>query len=99
MDVCNLCQNRVADKPNSHILSKFLGIPLFDVSKDRHAVSVRKNGKRRKVQDTPKEDFILCTSCEKRIEIMETYFARILSRTDNYKRLTSEFEIDSIGAA
>lgn len=97
MALCKLCKNNPADKENSHIITKFLGKPLFDKDGHKYAWRVGRNGMKKPVQDTPKEDFILCTSCEKRMANVETYFARILSRIDNYKRLTAEFEIEFIG--
>ena len=58
---------------------------LFEATEPRHALSIDKNGTGKKVQDTPKEDFILCKTCEKRIEILETYFARVIEEIHNYK--------------
>lgn len=43
----------------------------------RHAISINRGGKERKIQDTPKEDNILCTFCEKRIGMLEAYFSNI----------------------
>jgi len=50
---------------------------LFEGSKPRYTVQLSKEGKQKKLQDTPKENNILCISCEKRLEILENYFSTI----------------------
>lgn len=75
---CKLCKNNSADKDNSHIIPKFMSKRLFDGIKPRYSVAIGKNGKQQKLQDTPKESKILCTSCEARLEKLETYFAKFL---------------------
>jgi hypothetical protein len=52
---------------------------------------IHDNGKVEDKQDTPKEDFILCSNCEKRFEIIETYFSRIIIDIHNYLALPNKF--------
>jgi hypothetical protein len=70
---------------------------LFEAVEPRHCLSIDKLGKGRKVQDTPKEDFILCKSCEKRIEVLETHFARVINDIHLYKNFPGRFKLLSIG--
>lgn len=94
---CKLCLIRLADKRNSHIIPKFMCKGLFEDAEPRHALSINRQGKGRKIQDTPKEDFILCAICEKRIEILETHFARVIEEIHSYKDLPEKFNIAKIG--
>lgn len=94
---CKLCLIHPADKRNSHIIPKFMCKGLFEAKEPRHALSINRQGKGRKIQDTPKEDFILCTACEKRIEILETHFARVIEEIHSYKDLPQKFTIAKIG--
>jgi hypothetical protein len=94
---CKLCQNSPADKKNSHIIPKFMCKGLFEATKPRHALSINRQGKGKKIQDTPKEDNILCKTCEKRIEILETYFARIIQEIHTYKNLPEQFTLSQLG--
>ncbi len=70
---------------------------LFEGTEPRHALSINRTGKGRKIQDTPKEDFILCKACEKRIEILETVFARIINNIHLYRDLPQKFKLLSLG--
>ncbi|HEX7413587.1 MAG TPA: hypothetical protein VF411_06030 [Bacteroidia bacterium] len=92
LSVCNLCKTRPANKRNSHIIPKFLCSGLFEATKPRHSILIGKNGRGRKIQDTPKEDNILCNHCEKRIEIIETHFARIIKDIHNFSNLPDKFK-------
>ncbi len=71
---------------------------LFEASEPRHALSINRHGKGKKVQDTPKEDNILCKKCEKRIEIIETYFAKTIEEIHSYKNLPEKFKISNLGS-
>lgn len=96
--VCKLCKSRVADQRNSHIIPKFLTKELFQVESPRHAISLDSKGQEKKIQDTPKEDHILCSYCEKRISIVEislTHFFRDIKR---YSALPDKFSIKKIGS-
>jgi hypothetical protein len=70
---------------------------LFEATEPRHALVINRQGKGRKTQDTPKDDFILCTTCEKRLEVLETEFARIIEEVHAYKDLPKKFTIFKIG--
>jgi hypothetical protein len=94
--ICNLCKQSVADKVNSHIIPKFMCKGLFEDTKPRHSIAINNKGKSRNIQDTPKENNILCSNCEKRIEIIETYFARKIIDIHNYKNLKNNFEVKKI---
>ncbi|MFZ6665804.1 hypothetical protein [Peijinzhouia sedimentorum] len=97
MKKCKLCLNREADKPNSHIISKFLGKRLFESLPNRHSIQYSRITKNFiKKQDTPKEDFILCKSCEKRLEIIETYFSRSLNELFEFQKYPLKFQLDKI---
>jgi len=86
LPICKLCLNEYADKLNSHIIPKFLSKRLFEDTKPRHSIVISKNPKKKinKIQDTPKENNIFCTMCEKRFETIETEFAP-------YNRLINNF--------
>lgn len=68
--ICLLCKVRIANKKNSHVLSKFFNNRL---RYDGYFYLVEKDKNIRKIQKTPAEDYILCEQCEHRIEIVETY--------------------------
>ncbi len=97
MKNCKLCLIKVADQKNSHIIPKFMGKRLFENIKPRHSVRIDINGKADKLQDTPKQDNILCTSCEKRFAILEHYFSLKLASIHNYNNQKEKFHIHSDG--
>ncbi len=90
-NICKLCTIKNADKRNSHIIPKFLCKSLFDSTIYRNLKVIYDNGKVENKQDTPKENFIFCTNCEKRFEIIETYFASIIKDIHNYNALPNKF--------
>lgn len=94
--ICNLCKLKIADKSNSHIIPKFMCKGLFEKAKPRHSIAINNKGKSKNIQDTPKENHILCSNCEKRIEIIETYFARKIIDIHNYNNLKNNFEVKKI---
>jgi hypothetical protein len=94
---CKLCLTNPADKRNSHIIPKFLCKGLYEASAPRHALLVNRNGKRQKVQDIPKEHNILCSLCEKKIEVVETLFSQVVEDIHNYSDLREKFVIFRIG--
>jgi hypothetical protein len=97
MKICKLCSSEKADKKNSHIIPKFLGKRLFANFPNRHLIVYsRDKNKIEKEQDTPKEDFILCYSCEKRFELLETYFSRRLTELFSFSLHPKKFQLDSI---
>jgi hypothetical protein len=97
MKTCPLCNINPADNKNSHIIPKFLGKPLFEDIKPRHSLQIAKGGKSKKIQDTPKQNFMICKSCEKRLEILETYFSRKLIGLRDYGNRKDKFETSEIG--
>ena len=98
MKKCNLCKINEANKKNSHIIPKFLGKPLFQNTKPRHTLGVNNKGAKRKIQDIPKEDFILCKNCEKKFEIIETYFSKKIELINNYSNRKDIFEVINFGS-
>jgi len=80
-DICLLCEKREATQQNSHIIPKFFGKGLFYGTSPRHSLAIKKTGKRQKIQDIIKEDYLLCPECEKGISIFETY---CISRLDRF---------------
>ena len=97
MPNCKLCQKKEADKLNSHIIPKFLAKRLFESTKPRHSIHINRKGKGRKIQDTPKENFILCKQCEKRLEHLETLTSRKITSINNYNNLKDKFSIKKYG--
>lgn len=91
--LCKLCKNTIANKRNSHIVPKFMCKSLFVSTQPRHSLMIFPSGKSKKIQDTPKEDYILCSQCEKRLEVIETFFARIIKDTHEYATLPDKFEL------
>lgn len=83
-DLCSLCMSRHADQQNSHIIPKFFNEGLFYRTKPRHTLLVSRDKSRIKVQDTFKEDFLLCSECEKGFSVLETYCSLRLGRIGSY---------------
>jgi len=74
-----------------------MGKRLFEDIKPRHSLRVDINGKVNKLQDTPKEDHILCKSCEKRFAILEHYFSIKLKSIHNHSNQSDKFIVHSDG--
>lgn len=82
-DICLLCNVNPADNKESHIIPKFMGRPLFEGNEKRHIYHIKSNNLRYKTpisQDTPKEDYLTCKSCEKFFELLDTYFAEHINK-------------------
>lgn len=92
MIICNLCKKEEAKQAKSHIIPKFLAKGLFEGNTPRYSLQIKK-GKRRRVQDTPKEDFILCPSCEERIALLENYFSRKIVAVHDFNNRPKDFKI------
>jgi hypothetical protein len=75
-DLCLLCKKTAADKRSSHIIPKMMTKKMFGTPARGYVVTTHKNSHSRMVQDSAKENYILCTSCEARFEKVETYIAR-----------------------
>jgi hypothetical protein len=75
-DICLLCRTNSATQKRSHILPKFLSKNLFGhktVKRGFEISSTHTLGKSPKiVQDSPKEDYILCPDCEMYFSILES---------------------------
>lgn len=83
-DLCLLCGLNQASKRNSHILPKFLSTQFLitpDNKKIGYSISseTAMNGKEFKIQDSPKEDYILCPDCESYFGIIERISSHILN--------------------
>lgn len=96
MQNCKLCLVKEADKPNSHIIPKFLGKRIFS-SNPRYSIKVDRKGKSRKIQDISKESNILCKDCEKRLSHLETLNSRKITSINNYNNLKNKFELTNYG--
>ena len=97
MPNCKLCLKREADKPNSHIIPKFLAKRLFESTKPRYSIQIDRKGRNRKIQDTPKENFILCKDCEKRLEYMETLISKEIFSINKYNNQKDRFKLVEYG--
>lgn len=93
-DLCLLCVTNLATKKNSHILPKFMTKSILGTSNQKagYILQSSKPFDKSKVQDSPKEDFILCESCEKYFEILETYVSQRLHNRLWDVRKNNEFE-------
>lgn len=79
---CTLCLVNDANKTNSHIFPRFMGVSLLtteDGKREGYTVGDRVDVMNaRKNQDTPKEDYILCDKCESKYGRFETVIANNL---------------------
>ena len=69
---------------------------LFEDVQPRHSIEVNNKGKAKKVQDSSKENNILCTNCENRISILETYFARKIIDIHNYNNIKDRIDLMTV---
>lgn len=76
-DECLLCKNRLASKRNSHIFPRFWVRTILGDANQKQAYTVGSATARlgQKIQDSPKEDYILCPECESRFGVLERYVA------------------------
>jgi hypothetical protein len=84
-DLCLLCESRNATQKNSHLIPKFFSEGLFYGTNPRHTLLVSRDKSKIKVQDTFKEDFLLCSDCEKGFSVLETYCSLRLGRIGNFR--------------
>ncbi|NBC58706.1 MAG: hypothetical protein GVY05_10550 [Bacteroidetes bacterium] len=70
---------------------------LFESIKPRHSIHINRKGKSKKIQDIPKENFMLCEQCEKRFEHIETLTSRKITSINNYNNLKDRFKIKEHG--
>jgi len=87
-NTCLLCERNKSTQQNSHIIPKFFGKGLFYGTNPRHGLSIDKTGKREKVQDILKEDYLLCPDCEKGISLFENYCILRLERFNDIRCFT-----------
>lgn len=87
MKTCKLCLKNEATKKNSHIFPKFIGRSLIKTNSGKQkGFEIDIDSKNNKpFQDTPKEDFILCESCETKIGTLERQFANELYNKISYR--------------
>jgi hypothetical protein len=69
---------------------------LFEDTKPRHSIALNRKGQAKKLQDTPKENHLFCTNCEKKFEIIETYFAKKTIDIHNYINLKDKIDLKFI---
>lgn len=88
-DPCLLCNENLATKRNSHILPKFISTGFLG-DDPRRGYELDSNtfpeGKKKVIQDSPKEDYILCENCESYFGVLETIAGRDLKNwKERYK--------------
>ncbi|MEQ6120555.1 hypothetical protein [Reichenbachiella sp. MALMAid0571] len=92
-DICLLCLNENATQRNSHIVSKFISKGILGAKGSRKGFILdTENPERPKPdQDTAKEDFILCPSCESYLHVLETYIAENLHKRILHQKYNDDF--------
>jgi hypothetical protein len=72
-DLCLLCKREAAHKANSHIFPKFLSKRFLGKKRKGFQVSsdVPFGSPPKIVQDSPKDDYIFCSSCEEFLGVIE----------------------------
>ena len=84
-DICLLCQEKNSTHRNSHLIPKYFAKGIFEGAKPRHGIAIDKTGKREKVQDIIKENYLFCPECEKGFSIFETYCSFRLERFNDLR--------------
>ena len=80
-DICLLCDRNKSTKKNSHIVPKFLAKSILGEGSVKRAYLLDTNKGHLPapyMQDSVKEDFLFCPSCENFFSILETYMAQRL---------------------
>lgn len=78
-DKCLLCKTRDATKTNSHIIPKFISSDfLGEKSEKKGYVLSSDTGSKKTIQDSPKENYILCPECESYFSLIEGSVAQEL---------------------
>lgn len=71
---CLLCQHNLATQKDSHIAPKFLSKEILEAVGEMHLIASAAGEKKPQiVQDTPKEDYLFCPSCEQYFGFIEDY--------------------------
>ena len=92
-DICLLCELNQADATNSHIIPKFVTKTIQGAAGPRKAFMLSTRNpfaKRKPQQDTPKQNHILCKSCEESFAVLERIVANDIHAPIE-KRSTSTF--------
>jgi hypothetical protein len=75
-DLCLLCKENPAAKTNSHIFPKFLSSKFLGLKSSKRGFQLSSDQKENQapkiVQDSPKENYILCPDCEMYFSIIES---------------------------
>ena len=97
---CLLCLKEKSTKKNSHIIPRFIVKTIFTNSPQRKAFiwdTSSLQNKPEPCQDSAKEDYILCPSCEKYFEILETYVSEFLHKRILNKKYSDNFSFEKLG--
>lgn len=101
IDLCLLCDENPATVKNSHILSKFISTG-FLISKDGSRRGYKldsatfSKGKKKIVQDSPKEHYVLCEDCESYFSVLEAIASRCFKNWKE-KMKSGEYSMEDIG--
>ena len=102
MKTCKLCLSNPAEQRNSHIIPRFFGVSLLTTPDGKRkgfqidSKTIQPGTKQKPMQDTPKEDFIVCMSCEKKISEWERKFANeFFNKLKNPKNAGESIELIS----
>jgi len=106
-DICLLCQLNASIKTNSHIYPKFLSTRFLETDNNKrrgYNLDSAKimDGKPKIIQDSPKEDFILCEDCESFFGILEgissTTFSNLKDKIENgeYLLQSTQFGLEYV---
>lgn len=97
-DICLLCQIEKATKTTSHIVPKFITKGIFGSSIKKKAYIFDSSLYRKNpaiCQDSAKEDYILCPSCEDYLMVLETYFAEYFHKRISNKLFNADFKYNN----
>jgi hypothetical protein len=101
-DLCLLCLQNLADNKNAHIITKLLTRGIFGADKRGKAYVLIVKGEKvgfskKPEQDTPTEDYMVCTSCERRMEKIETYVGNTFYQRYRKAKYREEFPVTHSG--
>lgn len=91
-NICKLCLQNEATQTNSHIFPRFFKKDYLKTQKGFFYYNISGQKVDRKVQDLPKENYIVCPECESRFQTLEHFASLYLG--NSYDRLKKkEFPI------
>jgi len=98
-DLCLLCQKEPATQTNSHLIPRFLSAKMLLNATKQHFIISRPLLLKYDVpaQSTPKENFLLCPNCEKRLSFVERYIANMFINRYQVSQYASDFPESSGG--